>query len=423
MAVKQVPGNLSEIVRQSAEIYKDIDTVTLLIKKHAMHDYPEMELISLASGYPGISLLLDKLDEVYPGEGWAALAFKYNQEIVRLIGNIPFHSLSLYTGLAGVIYLFNECSRGSTRYTNVLSQTLDMFLSSYGEFYEETRGKLEDSLIEDSDLDLISGWTGIAATLMEVKERQDRYVGKLDAVLLKILQLITDAVGKLRHFEELPEQTIYYNLGMAHGITGAINLLAVAHLRRYPLTGLREVLEVAKTFLHGSIREWNGTLVIPNMFTPDESAETSRNPGYHRDAWCYGTPGASVAMFRLGLALEDKALQQQALQLFNTVYSRPDSLRKVISPTICHGYAGLVLIQHHFSRAAAMPFKDEFLHRLLSYRNTGEGVPFIDLEGSVDDPLSLDKVGLLDGCAGVLLTLLTCDNENLSTWKQMLVFS
>lgn len=69
MAVKQVPGNLSEIVRQSAEIYKDIDTVTLLIKKHAMHDYPEMELISLASGYPGISLLLDKLDEVYPGKG------------------------------------------------------------------------------------------------------------------------------------------------------------------------------------------------------------------------------------------------------------------------------------------------------------------------------------------------------------------
>jgi hypothetical protein len=60
---------------------------------------------------------------------------------------------------------------------------------------------------------------------------------------------------------------------------------------------------------------------------------------------------------------------------------------------------------------------------MLSYRNTQEAVPFTDLEGRVDDPLSLDKVGLLDGCAGVLLTLLTCDNENLSTWKQMLVFS
>lgn len=423
MAGEAVRDHLSEMVRHSAEVFKDMNKVRTLIMKHAMHDYPEMDLLSLASGYPGISIFLDKLDEVYPEEGWDVLAFRYNQEIVRLAGSMPVHSLSLYSGLAGLIFMFNECSRGSTRYTHVLSQLLDVFFDSYPAFFEETRSKLEGGLLVDSDLDLISGWTGIAAVLMEVKEQQVHYSGRLVGALNQILQLITGAVGRLNNFEKLSGQSVYYNLGMAHGITGAINLLSVAKLRHYPINGLREVLEVAGAFLKGNIRQWHGTSVIPNMVIADPEAGNGHNPSYHRDAWCYGTPGASVALFRLGLALEDDLMQTMAVQLFNTVYLRPDGLRKVISPTICHGYAGLLLIHEHFRRAAGLEGGEEFLQRLLELRSAEDLLAFADIEGTAEKPVCLDKVGLLDGCAGVLLTLLTYDNKHLCTWEQMLLFS
>jgi hypothetical protein len=143
-----------------------------------------------------------------------------------------------------------------------------------------------------------------------------------------------------------------------------------------------------------------------------------------RAAWCYGSPGLARALWLAGEALGKSSYQEMAVASMEAVYRRPLNVRGINSPTFCHGLAGLLQITLRFAhdtglkvfREAAASLVEELLSlydnsALLGFRSVGGG------------GRSIDRPGLLDGAAGVVMTLLAASTEILPTWDRMFLLA
>ncbi|WP_417553902.1 lanthionine synthetase LanC family protein [Microbispora sp. NBC_01189] len=82
---------------------------------------------------------------------------------------------------------------------------------------------------------------------------------------------------------------------------------------------------------------------------PASSRVTRRAPaaGFARptgrqDAWCYGTPGISVALALASQALGDDAFAEVGDTALASLATRPACGRDADGPTLCHGHSGVL---------------------------------------------------------------------------------
>ncbi|MFF0698331.1 lanthionine synthetase C family protein [Streptomyces tendae] len=258
-----------------------------------------------------------------------------------------------------------------------------------------------------AEYDLISGLTGLGAFLL----RSDRERA-LERVLNYLVRLLTEPVtvagqhvpgwwttdGPSGVTETGVFRMGHANLGLAHGLSGPLALLALATRAGYVVDGQDQALDEGVAVL----TRWaqphaNGTVGWPDP-VPLDSFLNGPTPGAKptRPSWCYGTPGIGRAMQLAGLARHDDHARQRAERAVLGSITDPQQLAQLSDATVCHGWAGLLLTCDSIAADAMTPDIARQLPRIHARLDTHR----------VRHQIPKDA-GLLEGNAGVRLTLHT----------------
>jgi lantibiotic biosynthesis protein len=253
--------------------------------------------------------------------------------------------VSLFEGAPAVAFTF-----AALQHTRALS-TLDDQVESI------TRARLSaahhridsGALPKKREYDLISGLTGLGAYLLR------RHSGGelLRDVLAYLVRLTEPSLCGLPGWWALDGPTGpghdweggHGNVGIAHGVTGPLSLLALAALRGVVVDGQADaMLRICKWLDRWRCGEW------PRIWWPETLTRANHDTGYirqdrpYRPSWCYGAPGIASAQHVAGLALDDELRQRLALDALAWCVTDETQLARIRDGSLCHGWAGLVYV-------------------------------------------------------------------------------
>lgn len=392
--------------------------------------------LSISAGYPGVLLLLSELDRLFPQDKWDSASHVYVLKIKESIEQgKSAHSLSLYGGLAGVCFALQQASRNETRYQKLLT-TLTTYLINRArkEIFAPLRSNIENGCPSNpSHYELIQGVAGIG--ICGLIKLSNPILFTFVEEVIQLLIGITKPIkieGKWvpgwivsSHFQFLEEKRRHYpngtfNLGLSHGITGVLAFLSVAILRGVNVEGQKEAIETIALWLQERRRICNGLSFWETLIPFEDVDKVTEDASFTgRDAWCYGTPGVSRSLYLAGKALKNKKMEHFSIQSFQSIFGRTPQQWHLPGPTICHGIAGLLLITSQMAKdtqdAELVKQEKSLKNKLLEYLNPEYPFGFRDYEPTHSGGyVEIDKVSLLEGAPGVLLTLLSLENE--TTW-------
>lgn len=262
---------------------------------------------SLANGHAGIAILHAYLARSGFTRGAAAtIAEARFDAAIQAIGERrapPF----LYEGFTGVAWTATHLrnlnrEQQDEELTEVVDDALRQYLTRSG---------------WDDDYDLVSGLAGIGVYALErlpgpagrgllalVVDRLDECAehGERGVTWLTAPELLPDWLRAI-----CPRG--HYNLGMAHGVPGAIAVLAAACNAGIAQSRAARLLAGAVRWLLSHEAAGDAPLPFPNWITPDGEASRARL------AWCYGSPGVAASLFLAGRAAGEPAWQRKAIDL------------------------------------------------------------------------------------------------------------
>ncbi|MFJ4685594.1 lanthionine synthetase C family protein [Streptomyces sp. NPDC088789] len=132
------------------------------------------------------------------------------------------------------------------------------------------------------------------------------------------------------------------NLGVAHGITGPLLLLAQALRRGATVPGQPDAIRTICDHLDTWQQQAETGPWWPEHLTRrDLAAGRPHQPGPARPSWCYGTAGIARAGQLAGIALNDTRLQAAHEDALHRALTDPAQLASVTDNGLCHGWAGI----------------------------------------------------------------------------------
>ncbi|MEV7124001.1 lanthionine synthetase C family protein [Kitasatospora griseola] len=273
------------------------------------------------------------------------------------------------------------------------------------------------------EFDLTRGLTGLGAHLLRRDPGSER-LGRVLTYLVRLTRPVPadDAAG-LRApgwwTADLPARPLHdaafadghANLGTAHGITGPLALLSLAMRQGVTVDGHREAIDTICRHLD----TWQQTSPAgpwwPERLTLDElKTGRCRPEGPARPSWCYGTPGIARAQQLATLALGDTARQHAAEDALAHCLADPRQLARITDPALCHGWAGVIATAWHAAADAATPRIAQHLNQILRH--------FLDHTHGLPHQA---HPGLVEGSAGVALTLHTVATGTTGSWPTCLL--
>ncbi|WP_335936694.1 lanthionine synthetase LanC family protein [Streptomyces sp. PTD5-9] len=148
------------------------------------------------------------------------------------------------------------------------------------------------------------------------------------------------------------------NTGMGHGVAGLVTALTAAVRHVGPWPEMLDALRCATRWLvrqsfddARSVRSWDGA----GLDGPPPAGVRARQ------AWCYGNPGVTWALWDAADALGDRSLADWALEAFGTLAERYDEDVHLFGDPLtdrlglCHGAAGVLVVADAFHRHARLP--------------------------------------------------------------------
>ncbi|MET8690540.1 lanthionine synthetase C family protein [Streptomyces sp. NPDC004732] len=203
------------------------------------------------------------------------------------------------------------------------------------------------------------------------------------------------------------------NLGVAHGISGPLLVLAQAHRRGIEVEGHTEAIRTICDHLDAWRQESTAGPWWPEHLTlADLAAGRPHHPGPARPSWCYGTPGIARAGQLAAIALGDLPLQHAYEDALHHCLNDPVQLSRVIDTSLCHGWSGLYQTVFRAAQDAHTPRLSAHLPHLAKTL-LQQAVP------------ARSGAGLLEGAAGCALALTTiaADGSPITEWDSCLLLS
>ncbi|WP_150244693.1 lanthionine synthetase C family protein [Nocardiopsis quinghaiensis] len=249
-----------------------------------------------------------------------------------------------------------------------------------------------------AEYDLLHGLTGIGAHLLH-HDPDDDALGRVLAYLVRLTEPLHVDGHKLpgwwvHHDPQRgasgPFRGGHANLGLAHGITGPLALLAQALRRQIEVDGQHEAIDTICTWLDRWRHPGEAGAWWPQWIRFDGRTDQT---GPLRPSWCYGTPGLARAQQLAAIATGNTARQRMAETALADCLADPNQLARVHEPGLCHGWAGLYQTATRAASDALTPAISTHLPFLLD-----------QLTQEKDD-----TEGFLDGHAGTALTLDTAE--------------
>lgn len=390
--------------------------------------------LSLVSGYPTLLLFFSVLREknlLDNEEILHHLVLRIKEALERE----GIADLSLYNGLSGVLFALQQASLDGKRYRRMLAMLNSILITRTKYCYlQPILENVRQNRPTPSHLyDLISGISGIGRYALENISQPEfyKFAEDITKVLIQFCNPLSIKDKKVpgwlllnssqNHFYPYTYNG-HFNLGLAHGITGVLAYLSIALLKGIEVVGhkeaIRRIIEwlFSKSYIRNSAVQWPEII-----FFEEEIQDESFKNVCSRNAWCSGVPGIARTLFLTGKALKDNELKTFALRVFRGIFQRPKNEWGIISPNLCHGVSGLLKITAEMVKEDncedLIPKISELQNALLSYYQPDAIFGFKDIELCPDNTYAeLNKICLLEGSIGILLTLLTLSDSR-SQWQ------
>lgn len=301
-------------------------------------------------------------------------------------------------------------------------------------------GKMDDTLyewmmseIEKGNYDFLHGATGAALYFLGKRSEDPRYAGYVANYISALeKQAITDPASGLRwpafSFHNGTYGQVLANesdLGLSHGMPAIIAFLAKAGKAGIAEEQCRRMIEKSCRFLLHHIREpekfnsYFGYRVNGHM---DETVS--------RLAWCYGDLGICTTLWHAGVLLQQPLLQATALQIATFNAKRRDLAdASIVDAGFCHGTCGVAHIYHKLYTWTQEPlFRDTALfwyEQTLALATYAEGPAGYQSYTSTDGVRCewQNTYGMLEGIAGIGLSLITAVADFEPEWDEALLLS
>jgi hypothetical protein len=354
---------------------------------------------SLAHGAAGIALLPIERARTSSG-GW-----QHAHRWLTSATGAPISATDdagLFAGAPAVAFALHAAGPG--RYTGALNQLDTRVAALTHRRADQAHARIDRrDLPTLAEFDLIYGLTGIGAYLLHhapdgnALERVLRYLVRLTEPLRTGGETLPGWwTGHDPSFRYSPGFAGgHANLGLAHGITGPLALLALTAIKGITVDGQQEAISRICTWLD-TWRQDDCTRSWWPQWVTREELRTGRTaqPGPGRPSWCYGTPGLARAQQLAALATGDPARQDMAEHALASCLSDPAQLAKITDTSLCHGWAGLFQTVWRTNRDARAPTLTGLPHLVSQLTQHAYTSP-------------PNGAGLLEGDAGLALALLT----------------
>ncbi|MCO6004750.1 lanthionine synthetase C family protein [Actinoallomurus purpureus] len=277
------------------------------------------------------------------------------------------------------------------------------------------------AFVPRAEYDLVHGLSGLGAYLL----RSDPHGGVIRAVLAYLVRLTLPLRGEPTGMSlpgwwtgDVPSRPPHADagghadLGMAHGISGPLALLALAMREGITVDGHHAAIDRICRWMDTWRGEgpagpwWPERVSLADLY-----AGRSSQSGPARPSWCYGTPGIARAQQLAARVTGDHARQQLAEHALDRCLSDPVQLARFIDPALCHGWAGMIATVWAAAVDARSPEIAAHLPNLLS--------PLLGIAAD-DSPV---PHGLIDGTAGVALTLHEIVTGTRGRWQTCLLIN
>ena len=377
---------------------------------------------SLAGGDAGEALFFAYLAQAFPGEGHEEVAFeRLDRAIAALAEESP--GPSLCSGFAGVAWATAHLQR------------LLGFEASAGDPNQEIDQALEEVLDPSATplpSELLYGLAGIGVYYLErhpsisARLGLERVVERLEASGVPTPQGLawTEAEGYAEGSDGAPDGEPRFNLGLSHGVPGAVGILAQALARGISPERTQRLLEGALAWLLAQAAPEPAPVAFPYFVTPSfrPSADT-------RSAWCYGDPGVAAALCAAGHAAQRLDWQRAALEVALRAARRPMAETGVVDAGLCHGAAGLALtFARLFQTTGDERLRDagvRWFERTLALRRQGRGIAgfqsWVPGEDGGQGGEWSDDPSFLTGASGIGLALLAAATCVEPAWDSVLL--
>lgn len=372
---------------------------------------------SLADGAAGIALL--HLARARSGHGDPALAHAWLARAATG-GVVADEHSGLFHGAPALAFALHTAADTPGAYARALD-TLDTVV------LDLTRRRLDAAhhRIDQrqrpgfAEYDVLRGLTGLGAH--HLRRHPDHPVtAEVLAYLVRLTLPLTpddDLPGwwthhgpDRRHPEQHPDG--HANLGMAHGITGPLALLALAARHGILVDGHLDAIHRICTWLDTWRQDGDTGSHWPEILTLAEH-RTGRlhHPGPHRPSWCYGTPGIARAQQLAAIATHDAQRRHLAETALLGCLHDPAQTTRITEPGLCHGLGGFL---HTLRRAA----DDATTHRL------ADALAAYLARQSPQNRTADTPQGLFDGTTGLALALHTLAHPRSDTaWDRFLLIA
>lgn len=391
---------------------------------------------TLSSGFPGLCLLFHELSVLDQHENWTLAAHQhfafFNQQVREKKLKLP---LSLWTGVTGIGLTALAISEGGQHYQGFMTSINRQITALLPGVIQQAIKNLEQG-VQVTDYDTVRGLTGIGRYLLFFKDRP---------LCLEGLKEILAYFVKLTEEKRVGQRSIpgwyvptnetkemypngFFDVGLSHGICGPLSLLSLCSTRGITVEGQEDAIKRIVNWLE----EWTfsdaqGCSYWPEIVSFEEQIQQQeeRKPRANQVnySWCYGFPAIARALWLAGQALSDAALQKQALVSFQRLIELEQNA--LASPTVCHGYAGLLQIVTRMYEDSQEAFlaqvQEELIDRILEQYNQKLNFGFYTVEGTEAARAYLDLPGLLNGFAGVALALLSSVQGSTFEWDAALL--
>lgn len=203
------------------------------------------------------------------------------------------------------------------------------------------------------------------------------------------------------------------NLGMSHGISSVLSLLAISVLADRPVPGTADAIAAICAWTdrwrqHHSTATWWPGLVTAEQHQAGH-VDAAQRP---RPSWCYGIGGTARAQQLAGLALGDTHRQHEAENAMLAVLRDPGQVSRLPQAGLCHGTAGLLQSAWRMAADASTPQIAAEIPALATrlIHAAGDAVTFPEF---------------LDGAAGAALALHTAGTGTApaSSWDSVLLLA
>lgn len=330
------------------------------------------------------------------------------------------HDMSdrLYYGFVGLLWLLHHVDGLLMSIEGAVDQSL-----------YDALGRVVQRSPWPGPIDLPMGVVGLGVFGRECLDSSPLGLAILEATVARLSEVTRfDSAGAFWHYapESLPPSRRaanphgLINVGMAHGQPGVISFLASASRH---VKAARPLLSQAT--------EWLCRQELPAGSVSCFPAEISRGraPEPSRLAWCYGDPGIAIALWHAARALGRPDLEQEAVRIGLHAAARSLDTTDVRDACLCHGSTGLALM---FARLWHMTGLQQFAtasrqwaRLTLEYENvpgrsSGYWFEIWDERRCLEH---VQALGLINGAAGVGLTLLALVSDVAPDWDRVMLLS